>query len=164
MSDGAGHEGASEQAAPAAIIGIDEVLRRLPHRYPFLLVDRATDYVPMKSIRGIKCITINEPFFQGHFPGFPVMPGVLQIEAMAQTGAILMSKSLEVDVEKYTVFFMSVDNARFRQPVRPGDVLEMDVQALVARRNIFKFKGEAKVAGKLTAEAEFAAMVVEKQA
>jgi 3-hydroxyacyl-[acyl-carrier-protein] dehydratase len=156
-------EGDSQATAAGETIGVDEVLRRLPHRYPFLLLDRACDYVPMKSIRGIKCVTINEPFFQGHFPAFPVMPGVLQIEALAQTGAVLMSKSLDVDVERFTVFFMSIDNARFRQPVRPGDVLEMDVQALVARRNIFKFKGEAKVGGKLTAEAEFAAMVVEKQ-
>jgi 3-hydroxyacyl-[acyl-carrier-protein] dehydratase len=138
-----------------------EILRRLPHRYPFLLVDRAIDYIPSSSIRGIKCVTFNEPYFPGHFPHEPVMPGVLQIEAMAQTGAVLMSKSLDVDVTKNTILFMSVDNARFRRPVRPGEVLEMPVEVLFARRNIFKFRGRAEVAGELAAEAEFAAMKVE---
>lgn len=142
-------------------IDIAEILRRLPHRYPFLLVDRAVDYVASKSIRGIKCVTINEPYFPGHFPHEPVMPGVLQIEAMAQTGAVLMSRSLDVDVTKNTILFMSVDNARFRRPVRPGEVLEMPVEVLFARRNIFKFRGRAEVNGELAAEAEFAAMKVE---
>jgi 3-hydroxyacyl-[acyl-carrier-protein] dehydratase len=142
-------------------IDIAEILRRLPHRYPFLLVDRAVEYVASTSIRGIKCVTINEPFFPGHFPHEPVMPGVLQIEAMAQTGAVLMSKSLDVDVTKNTILFMSVDNARFRRPVRPGDVLEMPVEVLFARRNIFKFRGRAEVNGELASEAEFAAMKVE---
>ncbi|MDX2233782.1 MAG: 3-hydroxyacyl-ACP dehydratase FabZ [Hyphomonadaceae bacterium] len=149
------------QGAAAETIDIAEILRRLPHRYPFLLVDRAVDYVASKSIRGIKCVTINEPYFPGHFPHEPVMPGVLQIEAMAQTGAVLMSRSLDVDVTKNTILFMSVDNARFRRPVRPGDVLEMPVEVLFARRNIFKFRGRAEVNGDLAAEAEFAAMKVE---
>ena len=142
-------------------IDIAEILARIPHRYPFLLVDRAEDYRPHQSIVGIKCVTINEPFFQGHFPGNPVMPGVLIIEAMAQTGALLMSKSLEVDTEGKTIFFMSVDNARFRNPVRPGDVIRMEVEVTRSRSTIFKFKGLAKVGDKLAAEAEFAAMVVE---
>jgi 3-hydroxyacyl-[acyl-carrier-protein] dehydratase len=142
-------------------IDIAEILRRLPHRYPFLLVDRAVEYVAFKSIRGIKCVTVNEPYFPGHFPHEPVMPGVLQIEAMAQTGAVLMSRSLDVDVTKNTILFMSVDNARFRRPVRPGEVLEMPVEVLFARRNIFKFRGRAEVDGELAAEAEFAAMKVE---
>ena len=145
----------------AASIDITEILRRLPHRYPFLLVDRAVAYVASKSIRGIKCVTINEPYFPGHFPHEPVMPGVLQIEAMAQTGAVLMSKSLDVDVTRNTILFMSVDKVRFRRPVRPGDVLEMPVEVLFARRNIFKFRGRAEVRGELAAEAEFAAMKVE---
>ncbi len=148
-------------AAVGESIDIAEILRRLPHRYPFLLVDRAVDYIASKSIRGIKCVTINEPYFPGHFPHEPVMPGVLQIEAMAQTGAVLMSRSLDVDVTKNTILFMSVDNARFRRPVRPGDVLEMPVEVLFARRNIFKFRGRAEVNGELAAEAEFAAMKVE---
>jgi 3-hydroxyacyl-[acyl-carrier-protein] dehydratase len=151
------------EAATANAIDIAEILRRLPHRYPFLLVDRAIDYVASTSIRGIKCVTFNEPYFPGHFPHEPVMPGVLQIEAMAQTGAVLMSKSLDVDVTKNTILFMSVDNARFRRPVRPGDVLEMPVEVIYARRNIFKFRGRAEVDGELASEAEFAAMKVELQ-
>ncbi|MBL8560136.1 MAG: 3-hydroxyacyl-ACP dehydratase FabZ [Hyphomonadaceae bacterium] len=153
----------SVAAEPGGVIDIAEILRRLPHRYPFLLVDRAVAYVPSTSIRGIKCVTFNEPYFPGHFPHEPVMPGVLQIEAMAQTGAVLMSKSLDVDVTKNTILFMSVDNARFRRPVRPGEVLEMPVEVIFARRNIFKFKGRAEVNGELASEAEFAAMKVELQ-
>ena len=138
-------------------IAIDEIMQRLPHRYPFLLVDRATHYVPSTSIRGIKCVTVNEPFFPGHFPDAPVMPGVMLIEAMAQTGALLMSKTLDADISKHIILFMSVDNARFRRPVRPGDVVEMPVEVVFARRNIFKFKGRAEVNGELAAECEFAA-------
>lgn len=149
------------QTGDTANITPEEVLALLPHRYPFLLVDRAEDYEPMKSIRGIKCVTHNEPFFQGHFPDRPIMPGVLLIEAMAQTGAILMSKSLDVDVERNTVFFMSVDKARFRSPVRPGDVLTMPVEVRFARRGVFKFVGQAQVNGQRAAEAEFSAKVVE---
>jgi 3-hydroxyacyl-[acyl-carrier-protein] dehydratase len=151
--------------APAAEgadeIDITEILARIPHRYPFLLVDRAEEYRPHQSIVGIKCVTVNEPFFQGHFPGYPVMPGVLIIEAIAQTGAVLMSKSLDVDVAGKTILFMSVDNCRFRQPVRPGDVVRMPVEVLRARGDVFKFRGRAMVGDKVAAEAEFAAMVVE---
>jgi 3-hydroxyacyl-[acyl-carrier-protein] dehydratase len=147
---------AGDAIAPA------EVLARLPHRYPFLLVDRAVAYVRETSIRGVKCVTFNEPYFPGHFPGEPVMPGVLQIEAIAQTGALLMSKSLDVDVMKNTILFMSVDNARFRRPVRPGDVLEMPVEVLFHRRNIFKFRGRAEVNGEVACECEFAAMKAER--
>jgi 3-hydroxyacyl-[acyl-carrier-protein] dehydratase len=142
-------------------IDIIEILARIPHRYPFLLVDRAEQYRPHQSIVGIKCVTANEPFFQGHFPGYPVMPGVLIIEAIAQTGAVLMSKSLDVDVRGKTILFMSVDNCRFRQPVRPGDVIRMPVEVLRARGDVFKFRGRAMVGEKVAAEAEFAAMVVE---
>src|ERR1700758_3510622 len=145
----------------AAEIDIIEILARIPHRYPFLLVDRAEAYRPHQSIVGIKCVTANEPFFQGHFPDYPVMPGVLIIEAIAQTGAVLMSKSLDVDVAGKTILFMSVDNARFRQPVRPGDVIRMHVEVLRARGDVFKFRGRAMVGDKVAAEAEFAAMVVE---
>jgi 3-hydroxyacyl-[acyl-carrier-protein] dehydratase len=148
-------------AAAQTDIEIGEILARIPHRYPFLLVDRAEAYQPHESIVGIKCVTFNEPFFQGHFPGNPVMPGVLIIEALAQTGAVLMSKSLNVDVEGKTIMFMSVDEARFRQPVRPGDVLRMHVEVLKHRGDIFKFKGRARVGEKVVAEAGFAAMVVE---
>ena len=151
-----------EPVAPADVIDITEVLRRIPHRYPFLLVDRAEDYRPGISIIGIKNVTINEPFFVGHFPAFPVMPGVLVVEAMAQTGAVLMSKTLDVDVETKTIMFMSVDNARFRAPVRPGDVLRLHVEVLRARGGIYKFRGRAMVLEKLVADAEFAAMTVER--
>jgi 3-hydroxyacyl-[acyl-carrier-protein] dehydratase len=139
-------------------IEIEEVLARLPHRYPFLLVDRALDYKPFTSIRGIKCVTVNEEFFQGHFPGAPVMPGVLLIEAMAQAGALLMSKSLDVDVAKHLILFMAVDDARFRKPVKPGDRLELVVEVIFHRRNIFKYRGRVEVDGERVAEAEFAAM------
>ncbi len=142
-------------------IDITEVLSRIPHRYPFLLVDRCEEYKPNESIVGIKCVSVNEPFFQGHFPGYPVMPGVLLIEAMAQTGAVLMSKSLEVDTAGKAIFFMSADNCRFRSPVRPGDVVRMPVRVVRHRGDIFKFAGQAMVDGKVAAECEFAAMVVE---
>jgi 3-hydroxyacyl-[acyl-carrier-protein] dehydratase len=145
---------------PGEAIAFDEVTRRIPHRYPFLLVDRAEEYRPHQSIVGIKCVTHNEPFFQGHFPGNPVMPGVLIVEALAQTGAVLMSKSLNADVSGKTILFISLDNCRFRHPVRPGDVLRMPVEVLRARADVFKFRGRALVDDKVAAEAEFAAMVV----
>ncbi len=142
-------------------IDITEILARIPHRYPFLLVDRCEEYKPSESIVGIKCVTVNEPFFQGHFPGYPVMPGVLIVEALAQTGAVLMSKSLDVDVGGKAIFFMSLDNCRFRAPVRPGAVIRLHVEVLRARGDIFKFRGKAVVDDKVAAECEFAAMVVE---
>jgi 3-hydroxyacyl-[acyl-carrier-protein] dehydratase len=144
-------------------IDITEILARIPHRYPFLLVDRCEDYKPNQSIVGIKCVTVNEPFFQGHFPGYPVMPGVLIVESMAQTSAVLMSKSLDIDPKGKAIFFMSLDNCRFRAPVRPGDVLRLAVEVTLSRRDIFKFKGRALVGDKLAAEAEWAAMVVDTQ-
>ena len=137
-----------------------EVMRRLPHRYPFLLVDRAEDYQPGVSITGVKNVTHNEPFFPGHFPIDPVMPGVLIVEAMAQTGALLMSKTLDVSVEGKVIMFMSIDGVRFRKPARPGDQLRMQVTVTKQRRDVFKFRGETFIEGKLAAEADFAAMVV----
>lgn len=152
---------AGEAGGPPTDIDIAEVLTRIPHRYPFLLVDRAEDYRPHESIVGVKCVTMNESFFQGHFPNNPVMPGVLIIEAIAQTGAVLMSKSLNADVGGKTIMFISVDNARFRAPVRPGAVLRMPVEVVKHRGDLFKFKGRALVGDKLAAEVEFAAMVVD---
>ena len=152
----------STDVAEAEIsIDIAEIMERIPHRYPFLLVDRAEAYRQNESIVGIKCVTINEPFFQGHFPDYAVMPGVLIVEAMAQTGAVLMSKSLNVDRAGKTILFTSVDNCKFRQPVRPGDVLNMHVKVLRARGGLFKFQGKAVVGDRTAAEAEFAAMLVE---
>jgi 3-hydroxyacyl-[acyl-carrier-protein] dehydratase len=142
-------------------IGIDEILRRIPHRPPFLLIDRAEDYRSHRSIVGIKSVTINEPFFVGHFPKWPIMPGVLIIEALAQTGGVLMSKSWDVDVENKGIMFISVDNCRFRHPVRPGDVLRMPVEVLRIRGDVVKFRGQGLVGDKVAAEAEFAAMLTE---
>ncbi len=142
-------------------IDIHEIMRRIPHRPPFLMIDRAEQYVANASLVGIKCVTINEPFFAGHFPGAPVMPGVLIVEAMAQTGGLLMSKSWNSDPEGKIILFMSVDNCRFRLPVRPGDVLRLDVKVLRARANVVKFAGRALVGERLAAEADFAAMLVD---
>jgi len=142
-------------------IDIHEIMRRIPHRPPFLMIDRAENYVASQSLVGVKCVTINEPFFMGHFPGAPVMPGVLIIEAMAQTGGLLMSKSWDADPRGKIILFMSVDNCRFRSPVRPGDVLRLDVKVLRSRANVVKFSGRALVYEKLAAEAEFAAMLVD---
>ena len=152
---------AAALAAEGVAIDVEEIMRRIPHRPPFLMVDRAEAFVPGKSIVGIKCVTINEPFFVGHFPGAPVMPGVLIVEALAQTGGLLMSKSWDVDPEGKIILFMSVDNCRFRQPVRPGDLLRLEVEVLRTRADVVKFKGRGVVDGKLAAEAEFAAMLVD---
>ncbi|HEY3951151.1 3-hydroxyacyl-ACP dehydratase FabZ [Phenylobacterium sp.] len=143
------------------VIDITEIMARIPHRIPFLLVDRCEDFVEGKSIVGIKCVTVNEPFFAGHFPNYPVMPGVLIVEAMAQASAVLMSKSLNVDPAGKAIFFMSLDNCRFRAPVRPGMVLRLAVEVTHSRRDIYKFRGRALVDDKVAAEAEWAAMVVD---
>ena len=153
--------GAAVQASAPGDIDIQEILRRLPHRPPFLFVDRAEDYQPSQSLVGIKCVTMNEPFFVGHFPGAPVMPGVLIVEALAQTGGLLMSKSWDVAADNKIILFMSVDNCRFRNPVRPGDVLRLHVEVMRARGDVVKFRGRGLVGEKLAAEAEFAAMLVE---
>ena len=148
-------------AATSTEIDIQEVMRRLPHRPPFLLVDRAEDFQPHQSLVGIKCVTMNEPFFVGHFPGAPVMPGVLIVEALAQTGGLLMSKSWDISADGKIILFMSVDNCRFRNPVRPGDVLKLRVEVMRARGDVVKFRGRGMVGDKVAAECEFAAMMVE---
>ncbi len=148
---------------PGVNIGPDEVLKRLPHRYPFLLVDRAEDYREGESIVGIKCVAASEPHFPGHFPENPVMPGVLIIEALAQTGALLMSKTLNADISRTVIYFIGVDKARFRKPVRPGDVLEMPVSIVKQSRGIFKFEGEARVNGVKVADATFSATSAPKE-
>ncbi len=154
-------KGVSVPVSAPGDIDIQEILRRLPHRPPFLFVDRAEDYQPSQSLVGIKNVTMNEPFFLGHFPGQPVMPGVLIIEALAQTGGLLMSKSWDVVADNKIILFMSVDNCRFRNPVRPGDVLKLHVEVMRARGDVVKFRGRGLVGDKLAAEAEFAAMLVE---
>lgn len=141
---------------------IEEIMKMLPHRYPFLLVDRLQVEVPGEKGVGIKNVTMNEEFFQGHFPNNPVMPGVLQIEAMAQTaGAIVVSQDENYATTKRNVLFMSVNNVKFRKPVKPGDQLQMHVEKIQARRNVFVFQGKAMVDGAVVSEAEFTAMIVD---
>ncbi|MBI5739232.1 MAG: 3-hydroxyacyl-ACP dehydratase FabZ [Nitrospirae bacterium] len=133
-----------------------EIQKILPHRFPFLLIDRVTDIQPRKKALGLKNVTINEPFFQGHFPDYPIMPGVLIVEAMAQVAGILASTS---GAKGNIVYFMSIEKAKFRKPVVPGDQLRFEVNVLQQRNNVWKFSAEARVDDKLVAEAEFTAMV-----
>lgn len=141
------------------MIEIDEILKLLPHRFPFLLVDRIIEYEPAKSIVGIKNVTFNEPFFPGHFPGKPIMPGVLIIEALAQTGGILAFKSFP-DI-RGDVRFIGIDNARFRRPVTPGDQLKLVLEVVKHRREIWVFDGQAFVDDKKVAEARLMATLQE---
>lgn len=143
-------------------INIREIMDMIPHRYPLLLVDRLIDYVPNESAIGLKNVTFNEPHFQGHFPGVPVMPGVLIIEAMAQTAAILVVHSQNLRGQDKLVYFMTIDATKFRKPVGPGDTLHIHVTTIKQRGPVWKFKGEAKVEGALVAEAEFGAMIVDR--
>jgi UDP-3-O-[3-hydroxymyristoyl] N-acetylglucosamine deacetylase/3-hydroxyacyl-[acyl-carrier-protein] dehydratase len=142
------------------VLGIDEIMKVLPHRYPFLLVDRIVEIEEQKRIVGIKNVTINEPFFEGHFPGHPIMPGVLIIESMAQVGGLLLMGMVD-DPERKVVYFMSLDKIKFRKPVRPGDQLRSEVEMVQLRGNVCKMKGVAKVDGKIVCEAEMAAMIRE---
>ena len=143
---------------PVDVIRIQALL---PHRYPFLLVDRVIELERNKRIRAIKNVTINEPFFLGHFPGHPVMPGVLLIEGMAQTAGALCVLAQGLSGPPKLVYFMTIDNAKFRKPVIPGDTVEYHVRKIRRRSNIWKFAAEAKVAGVLVAEAEVSAMLVD---
>ena len=141
-------------------VEIGELLKLLPHRYPFLLIDRIRDIDGNKSAVGIKNVTVNEPHFQGHFPEQPVMPGVLIIEAMAQTAGAITIKEKAGDRPVTTVYFMTIDKVRFRKPVVPGDVLELHVELLRERGSMQWYRGEAKVDGAKVAEAEVSAMMV----
>lgn len=144
------------------IYNIDEIMKMLPHRYPFLLVDRLEIEEPGVKGVGLKNLTMNELFFQGHFPNNPIMPGVLQIEAMAQTaGCVVMSADEDYATKKRGVLFMSIDGVKFRKPVRPGDQLKMHVEKIKERRNIFVFKGVGMVDGQVVSEAELTAMITE---
>ncbi|MCB2020643.1 MAG: 3-hydroxyacyl-ACP dehydratase FabZ [Rhizobacter sp.] len=134
---------------------IHQILKKLPHRYPFLLVDRVLELEPNVRIRALKNVTINEPFFGGHFPTRPVMPGVLMLEAMAQTAALLTFSSMGQDADEGQLYyFVGIDGARFKRPVEPGDQLVMDAELLRAKSGIFKYKTRATVAGELAVEAE----------
>jgi 3-hydroxyacyl-[acyl-carrier-protein] dehydratase len=137
------------------------IQRILPHRYPFLLVDKVLDINGISSARGIKNVTMNEPHFQGHFPGAPIMPGVTIIEAMAQTAGVMLGVGMDMVDTDLLIYFMNIDKCKFRRKVIPGDVLEMNVEILRGKAGgkIFKFKGVATVEGEVAAEAEFTAMV-----
>ncbi len=140
---------------------IHRVLKLLPHRYPFLMIDRIVDINGDESAVGIKNVTFNEPFFQGHFPGFPVMPGVMLIEGMAQTAGAICVAALGETYQPQVVYFMSIDRAKFRRPVLPGDTVEYHVKKIRNRGPVWRFQCEAKVAGGLVAEAEVSAMIVD---
>lgn len=143
-------------------IDLETIFKILPHRYPLLLVDRVLEMDPCVSIHAIKNVTVNEPHFNGHFPGKPIMPGVLIIEALAQASALMVSDSLKS--ERQLVYFMTIDNARFRKPVIPGDVLHLHVEALKNRRNVWKCQAHAEVDGQKVAEAVLSAMISEDTA
>jgi 3-hydroxyacyl-[acyl-carrier-protein] dehydratase len=150
-----------EAGAAEAVVDINEIQRLIPHRPPFLMIDRVLDLVPGERAVGIKNVTINEPFFEGHFPSRPVMPGVLIIEAMAQTATLICAKSLGVGEDHgLLVYFMGIDKARFRRPVTPGDRLELHVERLRARGKVWRFEGVARVDGAVAAEADFMAMIM----
>jgi len=143
-------------------IDILRIMEMIPHRYPFLLVDKIIDYVPGESAVGVKNVTMNEPQFQGHFPSAPVMPGVLIIESMAQTAACMVVNTMGKESEGKLVYFMTIDEARFRKPVVPGDCMHVHVQAIQHRRNVWKFRGEARVGETLCAEAVYSAMIMDR--
>jgi len=151
-----------QATSEGATVDITRIMEMIPHRYPFLMVDRVIDIVNNVSAVGVKNVTINEPFFQGHFPQRPVMPGVLIIESMAQTAAVLVVSTLGPDSEGKLVYFMSVDSARFRKPVMPGDTLHVHVKKDRSRGNVWRFNAEAKVNGALMAEATYAAMIMDR--
>ncbi len=150
------------ETVPGTVIEVARIMEMIPHRYPFLLVDRVVNLVPGATATGLKNVTFNEPHFTGHFPGAPVMPGVLIIESMAQTAALLVVATLGPDAEGKLVYFMSIDGARFRKPVVPGDSMLVTVERLQNRRNVWKFSCCAKVEDNLVAEATIAAMIMDK--
>ncbi|HZS83719.1 MAG TPA: 3-hydroxyacyl-ACP dehydratase FabZ [Stellaceae bacterium] len=142
-------------------IDIQRIREMIPHRYPFLMIDRVVEIVPNESAVGIKNVSINEPYFAGHFPQRPVMPGVLIIEAMAQTAAVLVVQTIGKEAEGKLVYFTNVENARFRRPVFPGDTLRVHVQKQRNRLSVWKFSAEALVEGRVVAEATYAAMLMD---
>ena len=147
--------------ATVDFVGIERVMEMIPHRYPFLMIDKVIDIVPDVGAIGIKNVSINEPHFQGHFPRRPVMPGVLIIESMAQSAAVLVVETLGKEFEGKLVYFMSVDRARFRKPVVPGDVMYVHVRKERQRGPVWKFSAEARVEGDVVAEATYSAMILD---
>ena len=151
----------SDVAVAGKNIDIERIMEMIPHRYPFLMIDKLINVIPGASAVGVKNVTIGEPYFQGHFPSRPVMPGVLIIEAMAQTAAVLVIETLGIEAEGRLVYFLSVDAARFRKPVMPGDTLYIHVEKQYKRGNVWKFKAEARVGKTLMADATYVAMIME---
>jgi len=149
----------TDAASEATMADIMRVMEMIPHRYPFLMIDRVRDIYKDVSAVGIKNVSINEPFFQGHFPREPVMPGVLIVEAMAQTAAVLVVETLEGEAAGKLVYFMSIDETRFRRPVYPGDTVYVNVEKLRNRGNVWKFKADARVDGTSVAQATYSAMI-----
>lgn len=147
---------------PEQTIDIGRIMEMIPHRYPFLMVDRILSITPGEKAVALKNVSMNEPHFPGHFPGFPVMPGVLIIEAMAQTAAIVVVDVLGQEAKGKVVFFMSIEEAKFRKPVVPGDSLHIHVEKVQARGPVWKFTGKAMVGDKLCAEATFSAMITDR--
>jgi 3-hydroxyacyl-[acyl-carrier-protein] dehydratase len=147
----------------ATELDVNGIMEKLPHRYPMLMIDKIINIVPGTSATGIKNVTINESIFQGHFPGHPIFPGVLIIEAMAQTAAAMVVHTLGAEAENKLVYFMTIDEARFRKPVGPGDQMHIHVEAIRSRGVVWKFQGKATVNGDLHAEAIFSAMIVDKK-
>jgi len=145
------------------VLNIEKILKSLPHRYPLLLVDKVISMEAAKKIVGIKNVTFNEPHFMGHFPGHPIMPGVLIIEAMAQTAALLVTAAPGFDAENKLVYFMSIESAKFRKPVIPGDVLELHIETIQNRGSVWKMSGVGIVDGQKVAEAQFSAMIFDKE-
>jgi 3-hydroxyacyl-[acyl-carrier-protein] dehydratase len=135
-------------------LGLEAIMERLPHRFPFLLIDRVLSLTPGQSVVALKNVSGNEPFFQGHFPGFPVMPGVLVIEALAQAGGVLAWESVTEEQRLWILYLVGIDNTRFKQPVRPGDQLILKVDLVQRRRNLWKYQGRAEVDGKVVAETD----------
>jgi 3-hydroxyacyl-[acyl-carrier-protein] dehydratase len=165
MDDTAPPEATSERdAAPAAggVVDIKGILTAIPHRYPFLLIDRVVDLIPGESATGIKNVSVNEPYFAGHFPNHPVMPGVLIIESMAQTAAVLVVSTLGPEAAGKVVYFMSIDGAKFRRPVMPGDQMRVAVTKKQRRGPVWKFEGVAKVGDAVVAEAIYSAMIMDR--
>ncbi len=155
----------SQSIPPApvpTVIEVSRILQILPHRWPFVLVDRVTEVVPRELVRGHKCVSMNEPWFLGHFPGNPVMPGVLILESLAQIGGILAYASDPFDVSQSLMYFLGIDRAKFRRPVIPGDRLDLEVKVMHHRENVWKLKGVASVDGTLCAEGELLASVVDR--
>ena len=146
---------------PANAYDIQRILEALPHRYPLLLVDRVIDLRVGEEIHAVKAVSFNEPFFQGHFPGRPIMPGVLQVEALAQAAAILAIETLELGGSGKLVYFMAIEEAKFRAPVEPGVMLDLNVGFLQKRARVCRFWGKAGIADKLTCEVRFTAMIAD---